>query len=169
MLLPVVYDELRDLARRYLSTESSAYMMQATALVHEAYLRLSAGDNHQWKNKAQFVGAAAMTIRRILIEHSRRRTRVKRGGAFRRVILDDQIVAGEGPDIDILDLDEALSRLNEFDAQKSRVVELRFFGGLSIDEIADVIGVSPRTVAREWRLAKAWLRREVLAEGGGHE
>ncbi len=160
-LLPLVYDELRNLANRYLQSDNSGNTLQATALVHEAYLRLVGKDEAGWQSRAHFVGAAATAIRHVLIDHSRRRQRVKRGGGQRRVSLDEALAAVGGPDLDVLALDEALVRLAEIDAQKARIVELRFFGGLTVDETATVTGVSPRSVARDWRLARAWLRREI--------
>lgn len=161
-LLPLVYEELKGLADFYLRAEGPAHTLQATALVHEAYLRLAKDTNACWKNKAHFVSAAASAIRRILIEHSRRRRRIKRGGDGHRVIFDETLLVTEAPDADLLALDEALSHLTEIDSQKARMVELRFFGGLTVDEAAEILGISPRTAAREWRFAKAWLRREVL-------
>ncbi|MCG8409232.1 MAG: ECF-type sigma factor [Phycisphaerales bacterium] len=161
-LLPLVYEELKRLADFYLRAEGPAHTLQATALVHEAYLRLARDRDACWKNKAHFVSAAAVAIRRILIEHSRRRRRTKRGGDGSRVLLEETLIVTETQDADLLALDEALSQLSMIDPQKARIVELRFFGGLTVDGTAETLGISSRTAAREWRFAKAWLRREVL-------
>jgi RNA polymerase sigma factor (TIGR02999 family) len=165
-LFPLVYDELRRLADRYLSAEQPGQTLQPTALVHEAYLRLVGPLDVGWENRAHFFGAAAQAIRRILIDRARSRRRMKRGGGERPLPLDaaDEI-AVDGPSLDLLALDEALHRLAALDAQKARVVELRFFGGLSVDETASAIGASASTVAREWHFARIWLHREMTADG----
>ncbi len=162
-LMPLVYDELRSLAGRYLRDERSGHTLQATALVHEAYMRLVNGADRTWVNRAHFFATAATAIRRILIEHARRRGRLKRGGDARRVPLEGTAVAIED-DERLLELDEALNRLAEVDPRKARVVELRFFAGLMADEAAAVLGVSTVTVARDWRMARAWIRSQ-LEEG----
>ena len=161
-LFPVVYEELRTLADRYLSAEPRGQTLQPTALVHEAYLRLVGPADGGWESRAHFFGAAARAIRRILIDRARARHRVKRGGGERPLPLDEAAgVAVDGPDLDVLALDEALSRLAELAPQKAQVVELRFFGGLGVDETAAALGVSPSTVARDWAFAKIWLHREM--------
>lgn len=159
-LMPLVYDELRSLAGRYLWAERSGHTLQATALVHEAYLRLVNDADRTWENRAHFFATAATAIRRILIESARRRGRLKRGGDARRVPLDDDAIAIED-DERLLALDESLNRLAEIDPRKARVVELRFFAGLMVDEAAAVLGVSSITVARDWRMARAWIRSQL--------
>ena len=159
-LFPLVYDELRHLADRCLSAEPRGQTLQPTALVHEAYLRL-VGDAG-WENRAHFFGAAAQAIRRILIDRARARHRLKRGSGERPLPLEAASeLAVDGPDLDVLALDEALSRLSALDARKVQVVELRFFGGLDVDETAATLGLSPSTVAREWSFARIWLHREM--------
>jgi RNA polymerase sigma factor (TIGR02999 family) len=161
-LFPLVYDELRQLADRYLSAEARGQTLQPTALVHEAYLRLVGPADTGWENRAHFFGAAARAIRRILIDRARARGRQKRGSGERPLPLEAaESAAVEGPDLDVLALDEALQRLAVVDAQTAQVVELRFFGGLGVDETAATLGVSPATVAREWAFARAWLHREM--------
>ena len=161
-LFPLVYDELRQLADRYLSAEARVQTLQPTALVHEAYLRLVGPADQGWENRAHFFGAAARAIRRILIDRARARKRLKRGLGDRPLPLEAaESVAVEGPDLDVLALDEALQRLSAVDAQTAQVVELRFFGGLGVDETATTLGISPATVAREWAFARAWLHREM--------
>jgi RNA polymerase sigma factor (TIGR02999 family) len=156
-LFPIVYDELRKIAAAFLSNEGRPQTLQATALVNEAYLRLVGPGETPWQNRAHFFGAAARAIRRILTESARSRGRLKRGGAMGRVPLDDDLVVAPAPDVDLEGLDEALTRLAELDAQKARVVELRFFAGLSIEQTALAMGVSPSTVARDWQFARVWL------------
>ncbi len=159
-LLPVVYEELRELAARFLRCERREHTLQPTALVHEAYIRLVGAPQIRWENRAHFFATAATVIRRILLKHARSRNCAKRGGVWRRVPLDLDVTV-KASEIDIVALDEALERLGRFAPQELRVVELRFFAGLSIEGTAEVLDVSPRTVAREWRIAKAWLRREL--------
>jgi RNA polymerase sigma factor (TIGR02999 family) len=164
-LFPLVYDELRQLADRCLSAEPRGQTLQPTALVHEAYLRLVGPSDAGWESRAHFFGAAARAIRRILIDRARARARQKRGGGGRpRPLEEAEAVAVEGPDLDVLALDEALQRLSAIDAQTAQVVELRFFGGLGVQETAATLGVSPATVAREWTFARAWLHRELTRE-----
>ncbi len=158
-LLPLVYAELRNMAARMLRSERPDHTLQPTALVHEAYLRLVDQRVDTWQNKAHFLGIAAQAMRRILIDHARRRRAGKRGGA--RVTLDDEMGAVTGPSLDVLAIDTALQRLTALDARQGRVVELRFFGGLSVEETAAVLGVGPATVKRDWTLARAWLHREL--------
>jgi RNA polymerase sigma factor (TIGR02999 family) len=163
----VVYDELRRLADRYLSAERPGQTLQPTALVHEAYLRLVGPADVGWENRAHFFGAAARAIRRILTERARSRSRLKRGDGERPLSLEAVASVGvDGPSFDLLALDEALRRLSVLDAQKAQVVELRFYGGLSVDETATALGVSASTVAREWAFARIWLHREM---SGGYE
>lgn len=158
---PVVYAELRELAARYLRRERPDHTLQPTALVHEAYLRLSSQHAVDWANRAQFFGIAAEMMRRILVNHARDAGAVKRGAGAVRVTLDASVSWNGERDMDLVALDEALTALAEFDARQARVVELRFFAGLSIDETGELLGISPATVKREWSLAKAWLRREL--------
>ena len=159
-LLPAVYEELRELAARFLKGERREHTLQPTALVHEAYIQLVGAPQIRWENRAHFFATAATVIRRILLKHARSRKCAKRGGAWRRVPLDRDVTV-KTPEIDIVALDEALGRLGRFAPQELRVVELRFFAGMSVEGTAEVLGVSPRTVARDWRIAKAWLRREL--------
>lgn len=160
-LLPLVYAELRRLAASYLRRERPDHTLQPTALVHEAYLRLVDQTQARWQNRAHFLGVAAQMMRRILVDHARGHRAEKRGGDFQILSLDENIdVSGERA-ADLVALDEALKRLAELDPQKSRVVELRFFGGLSVEETAEVLGVSAPTVKRQWRMAKAWLYGQV--------
>ena len=160
-LLPLVYDELRRLAAGYLRRERPGHTLQPTALVHEAYLRMVDQSQVHWQNRAHFLGVAAQMMRRILVDHARGQKAEKRGGDFQKLSLDENIdVSGERA-ADLVALDEALERLAEFDPQKARVVELRFFGGLSVEETAEVLGVSAPTVKRQWRMAKAWLYGQV--------
>jgi RNA polymerase sigma factor (TIGR02999 family) len=160
-LLPLVYAELRRVAGAYVRRERAGHSLQATALVHEAYLRL-AGERHvNWQNRAHFCAIAANSMRQILIEKARARRAAKRGGGWLRISLDERVGAAPAPDLDVEALDEALTRLERFDPKRARLVELRFFGGLSIEEAGEVLGVSPATVKRGWSLARAWLRKEL--------
>jgi RNA polymerase sigma-70 factor, ECF subfamily len=157
-LLPLIYGELRRLAAGYLRRERVGHTLQPTALVHEAYLRLVDQTQVRWQNRAHFLGVAAQMMRRILVDHARAREAGKRGGEFQKLSLDENVDAsGGGRDLDLVALDDALERLAELDPQKSKIVELRFFGGLSVEETAEVLGVSAPTVKRQWRMAKAWL------------
>ena len=160
-LMPVVYDELRRQAARYLRREQPGHTLQTTALIHEAYVRLVDQRNVQWQNRAHFFGIAAQMMRRILVDHARTKKRAKRGGSDIKVSLDDATVAVKGQDLDVVAVDEALTRLAKIDEQQSRVVELRFFSGLTVEETAEVMGISPATVKRDWSMAKAWLHREL--------
>jgi RNA polymerase sigma-70 factor (ECF subfamily) len=161
-LLPVVFDELRRLAHSYLRRERADHTLQPTALVNEAYLRLVDQRGFTWQNRAQFFGIAANLMRQILVDHARKRAAEKRGGSDkRRLSLTQAGLVAHEPEVDVLALDEALGRLNEFDPQQARVVELKFFAGLTIEETAEVLNVSHATVEREWKLARAWLRREL--------
>ena len=160
-LLPVVYTQLHGLARRQLRRERDGHTLQATALVNEAYLRLVAERERNWENRAHFMTVAATAMRRVLVNHAEKRRAQKRGGDRERIALDEALDVLAERAADVLALDEALDRLAAFDPQKGRIVELRFYGGLTIEETAHVLGVSTRTVERGWRLAKAWLRSEV--------
>ncbi len=160
-LVVVLYSELRRLASGYLRRERSDHTLQTTALVHEAYLRLADQRDVHWKNREQFMGVAAQLMRRILVDYSRRHDAKKRGQGFERVFLEEAEVASQEKTADVLQLDDALKHLAEFDPQQAQLVELRFFGGLSLEEAAGVQGVSRTTVKRNWNLAKAWLAREL--------
>ena len=160
-LLPAVYDELRLLAQRFLQHERQDHTLQPTALVNEAYLRLSQQRRVDWLDRAQFFGIAAQMMRRILVNHAEAKHAAKRGGIATRVTLDDAVSWSGGRDLDLVELDEALNRLAALDARQARLVELRFFAGLTIEDTADVLGVSPATVKRDWTVAKTWLRREL--------
>lgn len=163
-LLPLVYDELREIAHRYLSRERRDHTLQTTALVHEAYLRLIDQHAVRWQNKAHFFGVSAQLMRRILIDYARSHQTAKRGQGAAKFSIDDALeVADERAGI-LLALDEALATLAQFDPDKSRVVELKFFGGLTVEESAEVLGVSIPTIVRHWRLAKAWLYQELSKE-----
>ena len=163
-LLPLVYDELRALAESYLQHERPDHTLQATALVHEAYVRLIKQEEVEWQNRAHFFAVAAQAIRRILVDHARAHEREKRGGGRRRVGLDESVAAAPGRDLDLLALDEALEKLTRLSERQARIVELRFFGGLSLNEVAAFLGVSPRTVDGDWSMARAWLRRALQEE-----
>jgi len=163
-LIPVVYNELRRMAARYLRRERGDHTLQATALVHEAFLKLVDQRHVRWQNRAHFFAIAAQLMRRILVDHARVHLSGKRGGSVTWVSLDEAIAPVKGKDVDVVALDDALSRLAAFDPEQERLVELRFFGGLTIDEAAEVLGTSPATVKREWTLAKAWLHRALREE-----
>lgn len=160
-LLSRVYDELRALASGQMRFERRGHTLQTTALVHEAYLKLVDLSRVEWRGRAHFLAAASTAMRRILINHAKERRRLKRGGSAERVPLDEALASFEQRAIDLEALDEALERLAELDSQQARVVEMRFFGGMTVDEIAEVLGASPRTINREWELARAWLRGQV--------
>ncbi len=157
-LMPLVYDELHGLAGRFMRREPPGHTLQTTALVHEAYLRLIDQSRVDWKGRAHFFAVAAEMIRRVLIDHARQRRAAKRGGLAHRVTLTDSIGACEQEQVDLLALDEALNELSALNERHGKVVELRFFGGLSIDETAHILDVSPQTVRSDWRMARAWLR-----------
>ncbi len=160
-LMPVIYDELRRLADAYLRRERRDHTLQPTALVNEAYLKLVGQQRVRWQNRAHFYGVSAQLMRRILVDHARARQAQKRGGADYTLSLEHVDPASDAPDLDLLAVHEALERLAAKDSQQARVVELRYFGGLSIEEAAEVIGVGHATVEREWTMARAWLRREL--------
>ena len=163
-LMPLVYSELRKVAGRYLRRERTGHTLQCTALVNEAYLRLIDQHSVQWKNRAHFFGVAAEMIRRILVDYARSQHAQKRGADAPKISLDDAFGVGQERDLDLVALDEVLSRLNTIDERQSRVVELRFFAGLSVEETAEIMEISPATVKREWVTAKAWLFRELTGK-----
>ena len=163
-LVPLVEAELRRLARGYMSRERPGHTLQATALVNEALLRLTDARHLRWQDRTHFLGIAARLMRRVLVDYARARGYRKRGGDAQRVTLTDALVVSPGPDLDLVALDRALNALAAVDERKSRVVDLRFFGGLTLEETADVLHVSPDTVKRDWRLAKLWLLRELQGD-----
>lgn len=165
-LLPIVYQELRRLAAAYVRRERGGYTLQPTALVHEAYLRLLKDKPDRWQNRAHFCAIAAHSMRQILIERARARDAQKRGGERQRVTLDEGLLRGGERSIDLIALDQALERLAALSPEQARLVELRFFGGLTIDETAEAMDISPATVKRHWTVASAWLAREL--EGNSH-
>jgi RNA polymerase sigma factor (TIGR02999 family) len=163
-LTPLVYAELRRLAKSYMRKERAGHTLQTTALIHEAYLRLIDAGQVEWRNRAHFFGVAARAMRQILVAMARDRGCQKRGGGARQVSLDEAMMIDEGLDEDLVALDEALGALSQFDARKAQVVEMRFFGGLTEEEIAETLGVSTETVRRDWRLARSWLRLKLTGE-----
>jgi RNA polymerase sigma factor (TIGR02999 family) len=165
-LMPLVYQELKRMARYYMRRERADHTLQTSALVNEAYIRLVDYKKMRWQDRAHFFAVAAQAMRRILVEHARGHTRAKRGGDARKVSLDEAATLADGKAANMVALDDALKSLAEFDPRKSQIVELRYFGGLNIDETAEVIGVSPATVKREWTTAKIWLHREVTNASG---
>jgi RNA polymerase sigma factor (TIGR02999 family) len=173
-LLPLVYEELRSLARRHLRHERGSHTLQRTALVHEAFLRIVDQKQVDWESRTQFYGIASQMMRRVLVDHARRRSAAKRGDGAPHVDLaavlmeegENSPLPSQETEIDFAAIDDALKRLEALDPQQGRLVELRFFGGLSIKETADIIGVSPATVKREWAIARAWLQREIMAGEG---
>jgi RNA polymerase sigma factor (TIGR02999 family) len=163
-LLPKVYDELHALAEQHMRRERPDHTLQPTAIVHEVYRRLKEDGSRDWQTRSQFFAAAAESIRRILIDHARRHMAAKRGGDRRRCPLDDAIGITDGDVIDLIELDAALCELAAFDERMARVVELRFFGGLTVQEVAEILGMSKRTIENDWMLARAWLRRALAVE-----
>jgi RNA polymerase sigma-70 factor (ECF subfamily) len=163
-LLPLVERELRRLARSYMARERQDHTLQTTALVNEAYMRLTDASQLPWQSRAHFFGIAARLMRRVLVDYARSRGYKKRGGSIEHISLDDAVAVTPPLDFDVVALDRALEKLMAMDERKSRVIELRFFGGLSVDETAEVLHVSPDTVKRDWRLAKLWLLRELESE-----
>jgi RNA polymerase sigma factor (TIGR02999 family) len=160
-LMSAVYDELHRLAQRYMRRESPGHTLQTSALLNEAFLRLVDQKNVQWQNRAHFFGIAAQMMRRILVDYARSRNYAKRGGGAHALSLDEALIVSDARNDQLVNLHEALERLTAFDSRKGQMVELRFFGGLSIEETAEILGVSPGTVMRDWTLAKAWLHREM--------
>lgn len=165
-LIPVVYNELRRLARQRLWHERPDHTLQSAALVNEAYLRLVRQETPHWRNRAHFFGVAAQLMRQILVDHARKRLAAKRGAGAPRLTLDPELAPAEKPELDVVALDAALAKLSALDREQGRLIELRFFGGLSIEETAVVMGISPATVKREWATARAWLQRELKKEAG---
>jgi RNA polymerase sigma factor (TIGR02999 family) len=163
-LMPLVYGELRKLARQYLNKERPGHTLQTTDLIHETYLKLVNQDRVQWQNRAHFFGVSAQLMRRILVDGARRRNRAKRGGGAPMLSLDEGALISRKSELDIVAFDEALTKLADLDRRKAQVIELRFFGGLSVEEAAEFLKVSEITVMRETRLAKAWLHRALTAE-----
>ena len=161
-MLPVVYDELRRLARGYVARERDEHTLQATALVHEAYLRLIDQRKVDWGNRAQLVGVAAVMMRRILVNHARNHAAEKRGGHAERVTFSVAAEPGAAPEVDVIDLHEALARLEALDPRKGRIVELKFFGGLTTAEIGEALELSSATIEREWNFSKAWLYDAIV-------
>ncbi len=160
-LMPLVYDELHRLAKSYMHRERSGQMLQTTALIHEVYLRLIDASQVRWQDRAHFFGVAARAMRQILVAAAREHGRQKRGGGARRISLDEALLIGPEPNDDLVALNEALQALAEFDARKSQVVELRFFGGLNVEETAEALQVSVETVHRDWRLARSWMLHKL--------
>jgi RNA polymerase sigma factor (TIGR02999 family) len=165
-LVPLVFDELRRLARRHMRSEKNGHVLQTTALVNEAYVRLIDLSRVRWQDRAHFFAMASRLMRRILVDFARAGAAKKRGGDHDIVRLDTNEIIGEPPDADLVKLDDALNALAKVDERKSRVVEMRFFGGLSVEETAESLGVSSETVIRDWRMAKLWLLRELTGKGG---
>ena len=164
-LMSLVYEELHRLAHSYMKRESPGHTLQTSALVNEAFVRLVDQKNVRWQNRAHFFGIAAQMMRRILVDYARARNYAKRGGGAAQISLDEALIVSDERSAEVVNVHEALERLAKFDPRKSQLVELRFFGGLSIDETAEVLNVSPGTVMRDWTLAKAWLRREISSAG----
>jgi RNA polymerase sigma factor (TIGR02999 family) len=164
--MPLIYDELRRLAASYMRRERADHTLQATALVHEAYLKLVEQRSVDWQSRAHFFGVAAQLMRRILVDHARGHSRQKRGGEQQKVSLDEAFVFSERQADEIVAVDDSLNVLARIDPRQARVVELRFFGGLSVEEAADVLGISPKTVKREWSVAKAWLYADLKERHG---
>jgi len=160
-LMPLVYEELRRLANNYLRRERQNHTLQPTALVNEAYLKLVDQKNAHWQNRAQFYGVAAQLMRRILVDHARQHHAEKRGSKQQRLSITSAQTIAQAPEVDVLAVHEALEELKQFDPQQERIVELRFFGGLSIDETAKVLGLGHATVERDWKMARAWLRQKL--------
>ena len=162
-----VYEELHRLAKRYMAQERPGHTLQATALVNEAYMRLTEVNRMQWQNRAHFFAVSAQMMRRILLDFARQRNRKKRGGEVQRVQLDDALFVSQESGFDLIALDDSLKAMADVDLRMSQIVELRFFGGLSVEETAEVLKVSPQTVTRDWKTAKVWLLRELSAGNRG--
>ena len=160
-LVPLVYDELRRLARYYLASQRSDHTLQSTAIVHEAYLRLAGHDNVHWENRSHFFAVAAQLMRRILVDHARKRNAAKRGGSNLTLLVDEAVEPSSQRELDLVALDDALKALATLDERQSRIIELRFFGGLSIEDTSRLLEISPATVKREWSTARAWLYEEI--------
>jgi RNA polymerase sigma factor (TIGR02999 family) len=165
-LAPIVYQELHRLARRYMNREREAHTLQTSALVNEAYLRLVEVQHVRWQNRAHFFALASRMMRRVLVDFARRRRYQKRGGGAEHVEFDESLTVRPNPSFEMVAIDDALTALASVDPRKVQVVEMRFFGGLDVKETAEALNVSPETVRRDWRLAKAWLRREIRKGSG---
>jgi RNA polymerase sigma factor (TIGR02999 family) len=163
-LMPMVYDDMRALAADFLRRERPGHTLQPTALVNEAFLKLVDQNRVEWKGRSHFFAVGAEIMRRILVDHARTKKRAKRGGGRERIQLNEDCFVSPHPEIDLLEINEALDKLAELDARQARIVELRFFGGLTVQEVAEVLGVSKRTVEAEWTMVRAWLRRELADE-----
>ena len=164
--MPLVYNELRVLARHHLRKERGDHTLHSTALVHEAYLRLAGQDPPQWQNRAHFFAIAARVMRQILVDHARGRDAAKRGSGACTLSLDESMGLQQKVNVDVMELDKALTKLSELDDQQSRIVELRFFGGLTIEDASEALGISPATVKRDWLVARAWLLRAITGAAG---
>ncbi len=164
-LMPLVYDQMRALAGSMLNQEIPGHTLQPTALVNEAYLKLADQNRVSWKGKTHFFAIGAKVMRRILVDHARGRKRQKRGGGMRRISLEDDLRVSSRNDEDVLAVEDALTKLATLDPRQSKIIELRFFGGLTVEEVAEVLQVSKRTVESDWTMARAWLRRELSGEG----
>ena len=160
-LMPLVYEELRRMARHYMRGQPSGHTFQTTDLIHEAYLKIARGEEQNWQNRAHFFGVAASAMRHILVDYARSKNSQKRGGIAEKITLEENLVASVNRSEEIVALDDALKQLANLDERKSRVVEMKFFGGLNIEEIAEVLKTSPETVKRDWRFARTWLLREL--------
>lgn len=163
-LMSLVYDQLRVMAAGYMRRQPADHTLRSTALVNEAYLKLYRQQDHDWRGRSHFLAAGAQAMRRILVDHARAKAREKRGGGLHRVEFNGDLLGGLKKDEDVLALEESLSKLHELDERQARIVELRFYGGLTVQEVADVLGVSKRTIEGEWTMIRAWLRRELGAE-----
>jgi RNA polymerase sigma-70 factor, ECF subfamily len=163
-LMPLVYDELRVMAKRYMNSQPSGHTLQTTALIHEAYLKLAANKEKHWENRAHFFAVAAQAMRHILVDHARSHQAARRGGATEKISLEEAAFVSPERASEIVALDDALKSLERLDNRKSRVVELRYFGGLSVEETSSVLKISPETVLRDWRFAKTWLLRELTGQ-----
>ncbi len=160
-LMPLVYDELRQMARRYMRRQPSGHTFQTTELIHEAYLKLAKQDGQNWQNRAHFFGVAAQAMRHILVDYARSKNSQKRGGLAQKITLEENLIVSAQRPEEVVRLDDALKQLAVLDERKSRVVEMKFFGGLNVEEIAEVLKVSPETVKRDWRFSRTWLLREL--------
>jgi RNA polymerase sigma factor (TIGR02999 family) len=160
-LMPLVYGELHKMAKHYMAREDAGHTLQTTAIIHEAYLKLAAGAEHDWQSQAHFFGVAAKAMRHVLVDHARTRLSAKRGGAMQAMTLDEGIAVATGQERGLVALDEALTTLAKLHPRKGQVVELRYFAGFCVDEAAKILNVSPETVARDWHFAKAFLQREI--------
>lgn len=160
-LMELVYGHLRQIARRYMSRERAAHTLDPTALVNEAFLKMVGQDRVNWQNRSHFLAVSSQAMRRILVDHARLRNREKRGGGRPLISLDDSLTLTPGQDADVLAVDEALEKLSELDGTQAKIVEMRFFGGMSVEEVAEALGLSKRSVERQWTRTRAWLRREL--------